>query len=328
LIAYVLRRLLLVVPTLIGVSVVTFALVKIAPGDPSLMVESGEVQDAGVDLEAAGRRVREQLLLDEPVWKQYLHYVGPFDLGRDGHRWFGGSGADPWGRLRVTVPLASLAILLSYLLAVPLGVYSAVRRGSAFDVATSVVLFLLYAVPTFWAAIVLQGVFGATGLGWLPVIGLHDKDAADLSGPAYAWDFAKHLILPVVCYGYGSLAYLSRQMRVGVLDNIRADYVRTARAKGLSERAVILKHVLRNSLIPILTLFASVLPILIGGSVIVELVFDIPGMGRYAYEGLMQRDVNVIMATTLFSALMTILGILLTDVLYAVVDPRIRYDAA
>jgi peptide/nickel transport system permease protein len=189
-----------------------------------------------------------------------------------------------------------------------------------------VLLFVLYSIPTFWAGLMLILCFGASGLDWLPVLGLHDKDAADLSWGAYAWDTVLHGVLPVATLTYGGLAYLSRQMRVGMIDQIRQDYVRTARAKGLSERAVVLKHALRNSVIPVITIFASILPVLIGGSVIVEMVFDIPGMGKYALDGLLQRDYGIIMATTTFSAFMTLLGILLSDVAYAMVDPRISYD--
>lgn len=347
---YVIRRLLLLIPTLFGVALLTFSMIKLAPGDPTMMMFAGVESEANADVEKIIQRLREQLLLDEPIAVQFLHYIGPFNLGPMGHEWFGGTGEDPWAgvlaldmgneilrpsksvvgelgeRLKVTVPLALIAVLLSYILALPLGIYSAVKRGSTLDVGATIFLFVLYAVPTFWAGLMLQLIFGAAGLDLLPVIGLHDKDAADLGGFDYAVDFMKHLFLPIVCYVYGSLAYLSRQMRVGIIDTIRQDYIRTARAKGLSERVVIFKHALRNSVIPIVTLLASILPILIGGSIIIEVVFDIPGMGRYAYEGLTHREYNVIMATTLFSAFMTIVGILLSDILYAVVDPRIRYD--
>ena len=171
----------------------------------------------------------------------------------------------------------------------------------------------------------LQLMFGKTGLDLLPVLGLHDKDAANLGTWDYFVDTLKHSILPIATYSYGSLAYLSRQMRVGVIDAITQDYVRTARAKGLNERVVIFKHVLRNSVIPIVTLLASILPILIGGSIIVEFVFDIHGMGGYAYHGLVNREYNIIMATTIFVAFMTMVGILISDITYAIVDPRIRY---
>lgn len=352
---YVLRRLLLMIPTLLGVAVITFGLVKMAPGSVESMKFAGLAGEAGAKAGSAGiedmvTKFRKRYLLDRPVYVQFFHYIGPFNLGEDGHEWFGGTGEDPWNgllafdlgeeflqpsvsvkeelwrRLQVTLPLAAISLFLSYLLALPLGIYSAVRQGSKFETVSTVFLFLLYAVPTFWAGLMLQHLFGRTFLNLLPVLSLHGPDAAKLSGLDYAWDTVKHAILPIVCYSYGSLAYLSRQMRVGVVDSISQDYTRTARAKGLSEKVVVLKHVVRNSLIPIVTLLASILPILVGGSIIIEVVFDIQGMGSYAYRGLVMREINIIMATTLFSALMTMVGILLSDITYALVDPRIRYD--
>ena len=185
-------------------------------------------------------------------------------------------------------------------------------------------LFVLYSIPTFWAGLMLVLIFGANGIDLLPVIGLYDKDFDDFSTLGKFWDVAKHSILPIATLTYGSLAYLSRQMRAGMLDVIRQDYIRTAKAKGLSDDRVVYKHALRNSMIPVLTLLASILPILIGGSVIVEQVFDIPGMGKYAFQGLLRRDFNIVMATTLFVGIMTQFGILLSDIAYSLVDPRIR----
>ena len=167
-------------------------------------------------------------------------------------------------------------------------------------------------------------VFGATGFSILPVVGLYSKDFETYSAAGKVWDVVLHCILPVVTLTYGSLAYLSRQMRAGMLEVIRQDYIRTAKAKGLSDDTVVYKHALRNSMIPVLTLLASILPILVGGALIVEYIFDIPGMGKYAYEGLLRRDFNVIMATTLFVGIMTQFGILLSDIAYSLVDPRIR----
>ncbi len=342
------------IPTLVGVSFVMFMLLKLAPGSVESMKFAATASEGGSgdtgNVEAMVEKFRKKYLLDQPNWKQYLHYVGPFNLGPDGHEMWGGTGKDPWNgllamdlgnkfldpsvrvidelkeRLWVTVPIALLSVILSYLLALPIGIYSGVRQGHPLEVTSTVMLFLLYAIPTFWGGLMLQMIFGKTGLDLLPVLGLHDKNADQMGGFAYFIDLLKHLILPILVYSYGSLAYLSRQMRVGVVDTITQDYIRTARAKGLSEKVVVLKHVLRNSMIPIITLLASILPILIGGSIIVEVVFDIPGMGRYAYEGLTYREMNVVMATTLFSAFMTIVGILLSDIMYAVVDPRIRYE--
>lgn len=231
-----------------------------------------------------------------------------------------------WKRLKVTVPISLASVILSYLIALPLGIFSVQRQGTKTDTFTTISLFVLYSVPTFWAGLMLILIFGATGLDWLPVLGLHDKDAATFGPWQYAWDTVLHTILPVATLTYGSLAYLSRQMRAGMLDVIRQDYIRTARAKGLAENVVIYKHALRNSMIPVITLLASILPILIGGSIIVEQVFDIPGMGKYAFEGLLRRDFYIVMATTTFVGIMTQFGILLSDITYSLVDPRIRHS--
>ncbi len=342
------------VPTLFGITFLTFALMQLAPGDPAELLYGAPAATgegpAGADaVEAAIERFRRENLLDQPLWRQYLHYVGPFDLGPRGHPLFGGSGEHPWRglclgdlssellrpnvpiraelarRLRVTVPLALASVLVAYLVALPLGIASAVRRGGALDLAAAVLVFLLYAVPTFWAGLLLQAVFGATGLGWLPILGLRDPGAAALGPLARALDLVRHAVLPLACLTLGSFAYLSRQVRAGMLDALAQDYVRTARAKGLPERVVVLRHALRNSLLPVVTLFASVLPYLIGGSVIVETIFDLPGMGKYAYDGLLQRDYAIVMATTTLSAVLTLFAVLASDLAYAWLDPRIRY---
>jgi len=352
-ITYVLRRILWIVPTMIGITMLVFVAMRLAPGDPATVmigIASGGEMTAGHDYEARIAKYRHDHGLDRHLVVQYLGFLGPFNTKPDGHPWFGGSGRDKWAgllaldlgrefqnenvpiieelgrRLRVTVPLSLISSILIYLLAVPLGIWSARRHGTRRDATLTVFLFVLYSIPAFWAGLMLILGFGASGLDWLPVLGLHDKDAADLSTAAYAWDTVLHCILPVLTLTYGGLAYLSRQMRVGMIEEIRRDYVRTARAKGLSERTVVMKHALRNSVIPVITIFASILPILIGGSVIVEMVFDIPGMGSYAFEGLKERDYGIIMATTTFSAFMTLVGILLSDIAYAMVDPRISYD--
>ncbi len=336
-----------------GITLLVFTAIRLAPGDPATVmigISSGGEMREGEDVQARIDAFRYEHALDKSILVQYLGFIGPFNVTPDGHPWFGGSGADPWGgllaldlgqefqrksmpiaeelarRLKVTVPLSLVSTLLIYLFALPAGIYSAVRPGSRRDAVLTVALFVLYSIPTFWAGLMLILAFGAAGLDWLPVLGLHDKDAADLGSWAYAWDTVLHCILPIAALTYGGLAYLSRQMRVGMIEVIRSDYIRTARAKGLSERVVVMKHALRNSLIPVVTLFASILPLLIGGSLIVEVVFDVPGMGRYAFEGLIARDYGIIMATTTFSALMTLVGILLSDIAYALVDPRISYE--
>jgi peptide/nickel transport system permease protein len=322
------------VPTLLGITLLLFVVMRLAPGDPATLA-AGAVTGEGASMQAqssfedAITKFRKKHHLDQPIPVQYGYWLASvvrLDFGNEFFRPSVPVRGELWRRLQVTVPLSLASALLSYLLALPLGILSAARRGSMVDKVTTVLLFLLYSIPVFWAGLMLILLFGATGLDWLPVLGLHDKDAASFTQWQYVKDVILHAVLPITCLTYASLAYLSRQMRVGMLEVIRQDFIRTARAKGLSERVVILKHALRNSLIPVVTLFAQVLPILIGGSVIVETIFTIPGMGLYAYQGLIQRDYNVVMATATASALMTLVGFLISDITYALVDPRIAYD--
>lgn len=336
------------IPTLFGITFVVFLAVHLAPGDPSIARE-GIVIEANNDIERAAARVRAENLLDEPLWKQYAHFVGPFDLSRAGHAWFGGTGAHPWHgllalefgreiqhsqvdvaseigrRMLVTVPLSLAAILLTYLIAIPLGVWCAAKSGTRRERGVSLLLYLVHSLPTFWLGLLLILVFGATGLGWLPVIGLHDKDADTMSASARVFDTIVHAVLPVLALSLGGLAYLSRQVQSGVVAVLREDFMRTARANGMSERRALVRHGLRNALLPVITLFGAVLPALVGGSIVVETVFGIEGVGRYAYEGMLQRDTNIILGTTVVTAVATMLGILLADVAYAVADPRIRH---
>lgn len=349
--ALFLRRLLLVPPMLVGISLMVFLAVHAAPGDPADLRPggvAGEEEPGGV-LDASWAAFRERNLLDRPLARQFLHFLGPFDLSPRGHVWFGGSGADPWHgllaldlggelhrpsvgvlaelgrRLRVTVPLAACALLLAYALAIPLGLWSSRRRGTRADGAVALALFGLHALPTFWVALMLVLCFGAAGLDWLPTIGLASRGAESWSLPARALDLAVHALLPVLTLALGSLAYLARQMRAGLLEALPAGFVLAARAKGLSERQALVRHALPNALLPILTLSAAVLPALVGGSIVVETIFDLPGVGRYAYEGLVWRDYGVVLATATLSAAMTLVGLTLSDLACAWLDPRIRH---
>lgn len=352
--SYAARRVLWIVPTWLGITLVVFAAIRLAPGDPAMLRFGGDAAEgavpSSVDVAAEIARFRQANLLDQPLWRQYLGFLGPFHLGAEGHRWFGGSGERPWGgallfdfgreyqrpsvrvgsemlrRLRVTLPLSAAALLVSYLVAVPLGVWSARRRGRPAERLSSAALFLAHAIPGFWLGLLLVLAFGATGLGWLPVLGLHDPGAERLGRAAYAWDVVRHSILPVAALSLGSLAYLARQVRGAMLDALAQDYVRAARAVGLGERAVVYGHALRNALLPAVTLFGGAVPFLVGGSVVVERVFELPGMGSYVYEGLLTRDFNVVQATSLVAALVTLGGILLSDLGCALVDPRIRLE--
>jgi peptide/nickel transport system permease protein len=232
-------------------------------------------------------------------------------------------------KLRYSLSPSVTSLLLAYALAIPLGLFSAVRRGTRADRAVTLTLFALYSLPSFFVASLLL-VFLSEGsdyplLRLFPTGGWQSPDSRELTTLAQLADIGWHLVLPLVCLTYGSLAALSRYMRTGLLDVIQADYIRTARAKGLEERVVIGKHAFRNGLLPILTLLAGLLPAILGGSVIVEYIFGIPGMGLWVVESINARDYNAIMAIQLVSTLLVLFGILLTDLSYAVVDPRIRY---
>ena len=235
-------------------------------------------------------------------------------------------GSELWTRLKVTVPLSLISVFFSYLIALPLGIFSVRKQGTVLDGMLTVILFVLYSIPTFWAALMLILVFGATGLDWLPVLGLHDKDAASMGRAEWTWDLVLHSILPVATLTYGSFAYLSRQMRAGMLDVIRQDYIRTARAKGMSERVVIYKHALRNSMIPVITVIALGVPSIFGGAIITENVFGVNGIGQLLITALFANDIPMVMTITFIFAIMIVVFNLIADVLYGVLDPRIRYD--
>jgi peptide/nickel transport system permease protein len=228
--------------------------------------------------------------------------------------------------LRWTLLLNGVAILLAYLLSIPLGVYSAVHRDSRFDRITTLLLFVLYSLPTFWIATLLV-VFLTTpeyGLDLFPTMGVGET-SPDVSFWSRFWDRAYHFVLPVFCLTYGSLAFITRQMRGSMRDTLQKDFIRTARAKGLSERAVTWKHAFRNSLFPIITLFGAVFPAVLAGSVIIEVIFNIDGMGKLTVDAITQRNWPVVYSVLMLGAILTMAGILLADVCYALVDPRVTF---
>ncbi|MCX7044652.1 MAG: ABC transporter permease [Candidatus Sumerlaeota bacterium] len=233
-------------------------------------------------------------------------------------------------KLRYSIPLSVGSLILAYLISIPIGIFSAARKDSTVDQSVTIFLFILYSLPSFFVATVLLYFFSKGSdykwLQWFPIGGWRSPEYDTMTTLERIGDIGWHMVLPVICMTYGSLAYLSRYMRAGLLDVIRSDYIRTARAKGLTEKTVILKHALRNGLIPILTILAGLLPALLGGSIIIEYIFGIPGMGQWLIESIYNRDYNVIMAEQLVSTILVLLGILLSDLSYALVDPRITYD--
>lgn len=233
-------------------------------------------------------------------------------------------------KVKYSLSLSVGSLLLAYLVSIPLGIFSAVKKNTTPDRVLTVGLFMLYSLPSFFVATLLLFFFSEGSdyplLRWFPTGGWKSTGASERTWLEQGADVARHLVLPLFCLTYGSLAALSRYMRTGLLEVIRSDYVRTARAKGLPEVSVIGKHALRNGLMPILTLLSGLLPAILGGSVIIEYIFGIPGMGLWMVNSIYQRDYNVIMAVQLLSTILVLVGVLLTDLSYALVDPRIRYS--
>ncbi len=322
-IAYVVKRVLFMIPMLLGITVISFALMHLAPGSP---VELYTELNPKVSAEFR-ERFEEYYGLDKPLPVQYLTWLGHvvrLDLGRS----MSPDKRPVWDKIVERLPITLLINLVSLLLilavAIPLGVMSAVRRGSPFDKTTTVLVFAGFSMPSFWLALLLMKWLGVD-LGWLPISGLESLDAASLPPLARFWDRVQHLILPVFVSAVGGLAGISRYMRGSMLEAIRQDYITTARAKGLPERRVIYVHALRNSVLPIVTLMGFWIPALIGGSVIFETIFAIPGMGQLFYQSVMARDYPVIQGILLLGSALTLVGNLIADVTYAIVDPRIRF---
>lgn len=225
-----------------------------------------------------------------------------------------------WQAVGKTILISFLSIVLTYLIAIPIGIMSARRRNSRRDQIVTTVLFILYSLPSFWVATLLITFFGGGDFfDWFPTYGLGNEDDS-------IWVKAHHLILPLFCWTYGSLAFVSRQMRGAMINALGQDYIRTARAKGLQEDTVIWKHALKNSLLPIITLFATVFPFAISGSIVLEIIFAIPGMGKLAFEALVARNYPVVYTVVMFSAILTMAGYLIADIAYALVDPRISFS--
>lgn len=330
---YILKRLLLMIPTLIGIIVISFAVIKSAPGDPTSqrfggLGQSGGSIDAQRGTQDAIREFRERWHLDDPLYKQFGYFLERlFKLDLQYIIKTGSILPDLEDHLLVSIQINVIVFFLIYLTAIPLGIASVTWPRSWFDHISTVALFMLYSLPSFFVADVLR--LHLTGPGaWIqfPVMGLHTDGSESWPFWQRFLDYLHHIFLPVMCLTYGGLAYISRQMRAGMLDVIHQDYIRTAEAKGASRARVILVHALRNGLFPVITLLASLLPFLIGGSVIIEWIFQIEGMGKYTVDSILAREYDVVMATLILSAVMTLLGILISDILYVMVNPQVSFD--
>jgi len=320
--AYAIRRLLISVPLLFGILCISFVMLKLAPGEPIIIQQDLQARATGAQRET----LRQLYGLDKPIYVQFgrwLWRAARLDFGRS----YMPDGRLVMDKIRERIPITLglnvLELIIIFSLAVPLGILSATRQYSLFDKSMTLFVFVGFATPDFWLALLLMILFGVQ-LGWLPISGLRSLNFEYLGFWTQVWDILSHLILPVLVAAFGGLAYLSRLMRGTLLEVIRQDYIRTARAKGLPEHDVIYKHAARNAVIPVVTLLGLMVPGLLGGSVFIETVFSIPGMGQLFVQSAFSRDEPVLMALIVIGASLSLLGNILADISYGLVDPRIR----
>ncbi len=311
---YLVRRLLQMIPILFGVSIIVFVIIHTAPGDPYAYLFGPRIDPT---LRA---RLMEEMGFNDPIPIQYVRWLTTTLKGNLGYSVRTQEPVvDMLARaIPRTLLLTGTAFLLGLALAIPIGVISATRQYSLIDYAATTFAFMGISLPSFFAAL-LAIYFFAVRLPIFPMNGIITP------GGGGFWDVLHHLVLPAVTLGLRDMASYARFTRSAMLEVLRQDYVRTARAKGLAERVVVYKHAFRNGMIPVITLFGFSLPGLFGGAVIIEQVFTFPGMGLLTFEAVNNRDYSVLMATNMFFALLVILGNLIADILYAVADPRIRY---
>ena len=322
---YIVKRLLQAIPLLLGIITITFFMIRIAPGDPMEMYRENtrrrEMDPQVIEL------MRRRYGLDQPIAVQYVKWVANVvrgDLGESFRyrRPVRGLLAEA---IPYTLQLTVLALLLDALIGIALGIIAAVKQYSALDKAVTIGSLIINALPGFWLALMLVLLFSVK-LGWFPTSQTRSMDYDLMSSGAQVLDRIWHIILPVFVMGVGSAAGTARYMRNKLLEVLNEEYVVAARARGYPERTVIVKHAVRNALIPIVTIYGLSLPFLLGGATIIESIFAWPGMGRLTVEAVGGRDYPIIMATTMIAATLTVFGNLLADVMYAVVDPRVSLE--
>ena len=315
---YLLRRLLIALPSLLGISLVLFTVLALAPGDPFEELATNPNVPPEVRL-----ALRASLGLDDPVWQRYIHWLSSMLQGNWGFSFVSRINVDTLilQRLPVTIAIVGTAVLLGLLVALPVGILAAVKPYSWFDRIASTLAFVGFSLPTFFIGLLFILLFSIE-LGWLPFV-----FRADLSETGWRWwvEQFKQSVMPVTVLGMAFAASWMRYVRSSVLDVIRLDYVATARSKGLTERAVILKHATRNALIPVVTLVALQMPAVFGGAIVTEQIFRIPGIGSLLIDAILRNDTPVVMAVTFVLSALVIFFNLLADVLYGWLDPRISY---
>ncbi len=325
--AYVLRRILGAVPLILGIATIIFFVVNLAPGDPTALFANQNVPPEVLE------QIRANFGLDQPLHVRYWKWLTAFFTGDFGYSF---AHSRPvidiiLETLPPTLVLAGATLVLIFVIGVSTGIFQAVRQHRAADRVLSVVSLFFYSMPSFWLGLMLMLLFSLKAHEWglpfaLPPTGMTSVDYEYLAFGEKVMDRLVHLVLPVLTLTLVMSAGIARYTRGQMLEVIHQDYIRTARAKGLPERTVVLKHALRNSLLPVITLLGLYLPLLFSGSVFVEVIFSWPGMGRVIVDAIFQRDYPVVMATSFIFALVVVIGSLVADILYAVADPRIRYD--
>jgi len=318
---YVIKRTLLMIPILLGITMLSFGVMHLAPGGPA----EAQMEFSAKASAEARERLRKLYGADQPVYIQYATWLKNFVTLDFGTAFADGRKVKDkiLERLPITLTINLLSLGLVLLIAIPIGIMSATRQYSLLDRFTTMFVFIGFSTPSFWLALLLIYLFGVQW-GVLPISGIHSLDITGLTFWGRLADEANHLFLPVFVSAFGGLAGFSRYVRNNMLEVMRQDYVRTARAKGLSERVVIYKHALRNALMPVITILGLALPGLIGGSAIMEQVFGIPGMGQLMFQAVLSRDYNLAMGILAPAALLTMFGNFLADIGYAFTDPRVR----
>lgn len=327
---YIGKRLIEMIPTLFGITLLSFFIIQLAPGKPTDVFTE---MNPKITPEAR-ERLEKLYGLDKPIIEQYwiwLNKIVKLDFGDSFSTDRRPVIEKVWDtkqpllerRLFITFMINALSMIIIFLIAIPIGISSATRQYSLYDKITTTFVFVGFATPSFWLALLLMIFFGVY-LDWLPILGLKSMNYDSLSLVGKIFDRAWYLILPVFVSAFGGLAGLSRFMRSSMLEVIRQDYITVARAKGLTEKKVIYKHAFKNAILPIITLFGLSVPGLIGGSVIFENIFSIPGMGQLFYMSVMTRDYPLVMCILTIGAVLTLLGNLLADIGYMFADPRIR----
>ncbi len=309
------------VPLIFGITLITFTVIHLAPGNPV------EVQtEMSLKASAQARENLKKLYgLDKPLHIQYFDWQKrcvQLDFGKsfvDGRKVID----KIIERIPITLTINILSLILIFIIALPIGILSATKQYSIFDKLSTIFVFIGFSTPTFWLALLLMILFGVN-MGLLPISGIQSIDTSEMATFDRLWDWIKHLILPVGISAFGGIAGLSRYSRSSMLEVIRQDYIRTAKAKGLQEKKVIFRHAFRNALMPIVTILGLSVPGLIGGGVIFETIFAIPGMGQLFYSSTMSRDYPTIMGILVIGAILTLFGNLIADISYAFVDPRVR----